>query len=169
VLRVGDEIRFDGQLQTVVALSGTSVRLVAATGAASVVLLPRLLSDPGFALVGAAGAPLPPLGVLEGLPGEVVERARWWERQLVEVLTGLPPQPPAGAAPRPEYDPGWQSLRQRELAKVAELAAGGQAVGLSTLQRLRRAYEREGVGRGNPDSHPEQAFRTIPRCSSCSG
>jgi putative transposase len=89
--------------------------------------------------------PLPPLGVLEGLPGEVVERARWWERQLVEVLTGQPPPPPAGAAPRPEDDPGRQLLRQRELAKVAELAAGGQAVGLSTLQRLRRAYEREGL------------------------
>jgi putative transposase len=63
----------------------------------------------------------------------------------VEVLTGLLPEPPAGAAPRPEYDPDRQSLRQRELAKVAELAAGGQAVGLSTLQRLRRAYEREGL------------------------
>lgn len=72
VLRVGDEIRLDGQLQAVVALSGESVRLVDATGATTVVLLPRLLSDPGFALVGTARAPLPPLGVLEGLPGEVV-------------------------------------------------------------------------------------------------
>jgi putative transposase len=29
--------------------------------------------------------------------------------------------------------------------------------------------DRDPVGRGNPDSHREQAFRTIPRCSSYSG
>ena len=52
--------------------------------------------------------PLPavePFGLLDGLPAKVREDAREWERHLVEVETGLPPDPPEGAPPRPEYDP----------------------------------------------------------------
>ncbi len=37
------------------------------------------------------------------------------------------------------------TLRQRELAKVAELAAQGQRVSLATVQRLRRRYQQEGL------------------------
>ena len=36
-------------------------------------------------------------------------------------------------------------MRQRELAKVAELEAAGRKVPLSTLQRLRLGYERQGL------------------------
>jgi len=147
VLRAGDRIRFAGLVQTVVALSGTAVRLVDEAGVASVVLLSHLLSAEGFALLehGVGRVPLPPVGRLEGLPVEVVERARWWERHIMEVLTGLPPQPQAGAAPKPEYDPATRSLRQRELAKVAELAQAGQPVGLSTVKRLRLRYQTQGL------------------------
>jgi putative transposase len=42
-------------------------------------------------------------------------------------------------------NPRLRSLRQRELAKHAALAAAGHEVALSTLQRLRRRYELEGV------------------------
>ena len=76
---------------------------------------------------------------------EVRAGAQWWERHIVEVLTGLPPDAPAGSVPRPDYDPELRSLRQRELAKHEELAAAGQQVGLSTLKRLRARYEREGL------------------------
>jgi putative transposase len=145
VLRAGDEIRFHGRLQTVVSLSGSSVRLVDVTGAPSVVSLPRLLTDPSFAPVETARAPLPPLGGLDGLPEAIVERAHWWERHVVEVLAGLPPGAEPGSAPKPAYDPAATTLRQRELAKVAELAALEHRVGLATLQRLRRGYERQGL------------------------
>jgi hypothetical protein len=145
VLRAGDEVRFDGCPHTVVALSGTSVRLVDVTGATSVVLLSHLLSDPSFALVGSPRVPLPPLGALEGLPEEVLEQAHRWERHIVEVLTGLPAGAEPGTTPTPAYDPSVTTLRQRELAKVAELAAQGQRVSLATVQRLRRSYQREGL------------------------
>lgn len=108
--------------------------------------LARLLTDPTFTLISAAPtAPLPPAGLLDGLPKETVEQARWWERHIVEVLTGLPAGAEKGARGRPEFDPEIRTLRQRELAKVEELARSGEQVSFKTLQRLRRGYEREGL------------------------
>jgi len=60
---------------------------------------------------------------LDGLPEAAAAEALWWERHVVEVLRGLPPDAPPGAVPRPEYDPGLVSLTRREQAKAAELAA----------------------------------------------
>jgi putative transposase len=145
VLRAGDEVRVDGRLHTVVALSGTSARLVDNSGATTVILLPQLLSDPTFMLVNAARAPLPPLGALDGIPEQMLEQAHWWERHLVEVLTGLPPDVEQDVVAKPTYDPSVTTLRQRELSKVTELAAQGRRVSLATVQRLRRRYEREGL------------------------
>jgi putative transposase len=145
VLAPGDEIRLGGQAYQVVALDGTSVRLVDVTGAVTVMLTGHLLADPGFELLAGHGRPLPAAGLADRLPGEVRASARWWERHVVEVLTGLPPDAPAGSAPHPDYDPARRSLRQRELAKHAALAAAGHKVGLSTLKRLRRRYELQGL------------------------
>ena len=36
-----------------------------------------------------------PQPALERLPAETVETARWWERHLIEVITGVPPLQPA--------------------------------------------------------------------------
>jgi putative transposase len=47
--------------------------------------------------------------------------------------------------PKPGYGPAVTSLRQREIAKVAELPAAGHDVRLRTLQRLRRGSETDGV------------------------
>jgi putative transposase len=144
VLAPGDEIRLGGQAYRVVALDGTSVRVADVTGAATVMLIGHLLADPGFELVTSHRVPLAVSG-LEHLPEEVRASARWWEQHLAEVLTGVPPGALPGTAPRPEYDPRLGSLRQRELAKHAALTAAGHKVALSTLQRLRRRYELEGV------------------------
>jgi putative transposase len=144
-LRAGDEVRVAGQAFRVVAVSGTQVEMADVTGASSVRPLSALLSDPTFVLVSVPRAPLPPEGLLDVLAPEVVEQARWWERHVLEVLTGRAPDAEPGAAGRSEYDPGTRSLRQRELAKVAELAAEGNQVSLATMQRQRLAYERAGV------------------------
>src|SRR5262249_26745085 len=90
-------------------------------------------------------APLPPQGLLEGVPASRVERARWWEQHIIEVLTGVLPEAGPGAAPRPGFDPHASTLRQREMAKVAGLGALGHEIPLSTFQRLRRSYEQEGL------------------------
>lgn len=83
--------------------------------------------------------------VLAGVPDAAAERARWWEQHVIEVLTGRRAGADPGVRPRPEFDPWSRSLRQRELAKLAELEAAGHEVSLNTLQRQRFAYERDGL------------------------
>jgi len=145
VLAPGDEIRLGGQTYQVVALDGSSARLADVTGSVTMMLIGHLLADPSFELVTAHRRLPPAVSGLEHLPDEVRAGAQWWEQHLVEVLTGLPPDAMPGTAPRPEYDPKSRSLRQRELAKHAALTAAGHEVALSTLQRLRRRYELEGI------------------------
>jgi hypothetical protein len=123
VLRVGDRVRFDGAVQTIVGLSGTLVRLADEHGQSSVIRLPHLLTDPTFERIGQREPrPLLPAGLLNGLPEQTVEAAQWWERHVVEVLTGLPSDAPSGTQPRPEFDPATRTLAQREQAKAKELA-----------------------------------------------
>jgi putative transposase len=145
VLGPGDEVRVGGQTYQVVALDGSSARLVDVTGAATVMLVGYLLADPSFELVTSHRRLPPAVSGLEHLPEDVRASAQWWEQHLAEVLTGLPPDAVPGTAPRPEYDPRCCTLRQRELAKHAALTAAGHEVALSTLQRLRRRYELEGI------------------------
>jgi len=145
VLAPGDEIRLGGQTYQVVALDGSSARLAGVTGAAAVMLIRHLLADPSFELVTSHRRLPPAVSGLEHLPDELRATSQWWEQHLVEVLTGLPPDALPGTAPQPEYDPRRCSLRQRELAKHAALTAAGHEVALSTLQRLRRRYELEGI------------------------
>jgi putative transposase len=146
VLRVGDRVRFDGLTQTVVGLSGTLVRLADEQGCGSVVHLPYLLAADGFERLGErAAVPVLPAGSLHGVPQEVIEEAQWWERHIVEVITGRPPDSEAGVQPRLGYDPMMRSLVQREQAKAAELAAQGRGVSIRTLQRRRQRYEAQGL------------------------
>jgi putative transposase len=146
LLRAGDLVRFDGRLHTVAALEGTAVRLVDENQSPSVVLLAHLLSSAGFEVVtpSSVRAAVPAAGVLEGFPRKAVERAEWWQRHLVEMLTGRPMEDPHGRV-RAAYDPAVRSLRQRELTKAAELEAGGHPASLKLIQRMRGRFEREGV------------------------
>ncbi len=145
VLRPGDTVRLGGQTHTVAGLDSVTVRLADVTGAVTEVPTVVLLADPGMELVTASRVPLAPQPALERLPAETAEHARWWERHLIEVITGVPPDSPPGTRPRAGYDPAVRSLRQRELAKHEELTLAGHRVGLSTLKRLRARYEREGL------------------------
>ncbi|MGH3226607.1 MAG: integrase, partial [Streptosporangiaceae bacterium] len=143
VLAAGDLVRFRGEVRTVTRLTPVVAYLA---GLDPAVALADLFTDPGFAVLTAdSRAPLPPEGLLDGLPAEVSGQARWWEGHMAEVVGGLPADAGRDAVPRPEYDPAVTSLRQREIAKVAELRAAGHQVPLRTLQRLRRRYETEGM------------------------
>jgi hypothetical protein len=168
-------VQFDGRLHTVAALEGTAVRLVDEAQSASVVMLAHLLSSEGFEVVTPASVrtAVPAAGVLEGLPAKAVERAEWWQRHLVEMLTGRPLDDPHGPV-QAEYDPAVRSLRQRELAKTSELAAAGHSTSLALIQRMRRRFENEGVlglvdprlraasdGTGRADQRVVEALRKV--------
>jgi len=115
VLTPGDWVNYDGGEHQVVALAGTSVRLRAATGGESIVLVSYLMASPGFGLVDGAPAPsVEPFGLLEGLPLQVRESALLWRRHVEEVETGRAPGVDPDMPPRPEYDTATSTLAQRE-------------------------------------------------------
>jgi hypothetical protein len=146
VLQVGDRVVFDGGAHRVVAISGTAIRLLSATGATTVVALPYLLVAEDFELLDAAPAPkVGAQGLLDALPEGVVDAARRWERHLIELETGLPPDAAPDAVGRPEYDPAVWSVTARERAKAAELTAAGMKTSVRTVQRMRRHYRERGL------------------------
>lgn len=147
VVAVGAEVRYAGSTYTVIGLVGGQVCLADVAGAVSQVPVGRLLADAGFGLVTPTPkrAALTSSALLDGVPPEATRQALWWERHLVEVIAGLPPEHERGARVKPQYDPTLRSLRQREIAKVAELAGAGQQVALRTLQRARQRYEAKGL------------------------
>lgn len=150
VLRVGDRVRFDGRTQQIVGLEGMVLRLVSEDGDVSAVAAGHVMAAADFELVDRStqevpAVALPPFALVDSLPEAVAEQARFWERHIVEMLTGLPPDAEEGAVPRPDYDPAWRSLVQREKTKAAELTAGGQPISLRTLFRMRQRYEAEGL------------------------
>jgi hypothetical protein len=66
------------------------------------VLVTHLQAAADFTLLAGGGpASLPPLSLLAAAPPTVAEQARWWERHVVEVQTGLPPDAEPGTSPRP--------------------------------------------------------------------
>jgi hypothetical protein len=145
-LAVGDRVRLAGTLQTVIAVAGTAVRLAASSGVVTEMSLAQLLMSEGFEMaVASSRPPLPPSTPLEGLPEAVAAEALWWERHIVEVLRGVPPQAPEGTRPKPEYDPASVSLTGREQAKAAELTAAGRPVTASAIAKRRRRYEARGL------------------------
>jgi len=144
-LAVGDRVRLAGTLQTVIAV-GTAVRLAGSSGVVTEMSLAQLLTSEEFEMaVASSRPPLPPSTPLEGLPEAVAAEALWWERHIVEVLRGVPPQAPAGTRPKPEYDPAVVSLTRREQAKAVELTAAGRPVTASAIAKRRRRYEARGV------------------------
>ena len=138
----GDEVRLGDRTATVVAVTGPGVQLRDITGAQFTVARGELLSSPGFQVITARTVPLPPSGLLDGIPEGTAEKARWWERHIAEVLTG---SAPGKTEKKAEYDPLATTLRQRELAKIEELRSAGHQVARRTFQRMRRNYETGGL------------------------
>lgn len=145
-LGIGDRVRFGGRDQVVIGVSGTSVRLAGTGGEVVAVTVSGLLADRDFAVLDVRPRPgMPQVSVLDGLSAEAADEARWWERHIVEVLTGLPPDTGEGTVPRPEYDPGTVTLTRREQAKAAELTAAGHPVTASAVAKRRRRYQEQGL------------------------
>jgi putative transposase len=145
-LRLGDRVRFCEHIYTVVGLTGMTIRLADEQGTGMLVDQVHLQTAKDFAVLGVGDhAPLSSSTLLDHLPRPVADRARWWQRHIVEILTGLPPDAPAGARGKPEYDPTCRSLAQREQAKAAELAVLGEQITARTVKRKRQRYEAGGV------------------------
>jgi hypothetical protein len=145
VLTVGDRVLVDGVGHVLVGLSGTTVRLASADGTVLVTTVAELLSVENVQIPSPGPARTMPVVGVDGLPQEVLEAASWWERHVVEVLYGLPPDAPAGTRPRPEYDLDRWSLTAREKAKAAELTAAGNPTAAVTVKRHRQRYEADGL------------------------
>ncbi|MGW2402605.1 integrase [Kitasatospora sp. NPDC001664] len=150
VLVRGDRVRWRGSRYSVAGLDGVVVHLACEdeTRAPVTVLLAVLASAADFAVLDGAGHPLaqeelPDFALLEGVAVKAAERARMWERAVIEVDTGLLPGAPPGSRPRPEYDPQSTTLIERYQAKAAELnAVLGMSVSWQTVQAKRLKYRR---------------------------
>jgi hypothetical protein len=145
-LGIGDRVRFGGRDQVVIGVSGPAVRLAGTGGEVVTVTVSGLLADADFAVLDVRPRPgMPRVSVLDGLPGKAVQEALWWQRHIVEVLTGIPPDAEQGAVPQPEYDPAVVTLTRRERAKAAELTAAGHPVTASAIAKRRRRYQEQGL------------------------
>ncbi|MFI0794758.1 hypothetical protein ACH4OY_19030 [Micromonospora rubida] len=165
LLRGGDRVVFEDVEQQVVALTGSRVRLVGPDGTPTAVLLMHLVDSPGFRVVGgtvAAAQAVTALHQLDDLDENVADRARRWERHIVEVETGLPPDVEPGMTPKPEYDPQHRTLRQREAAKAQELTAAGMKTSGVTVQRMRQRYRTGGL-RALVDGRSRRATSPVGR------
>jgi hypothetical protein len=145
-LGIGDRVRLGGRDQVVIGISGPTVRLADAEGQVVAVSVSGLLSAGDFAVLDARRRPgMPAVSALDGLPGDAVQEALWWQRHIVEVLLGVPPDAGEGTAPRPGYDPAVFSLTSREQVKAAELTAAGRPVTASAIAKRRRRYQEQGL------------------------
>lgn len=141
-LRVGDRVRYDGSSWRIVAFDGPRVRLADPGRDDVTVPVTGLVSAPDFAVLEGSPArqPLTRNARFDELPDTVRQNALWWQRHLVDVITGRPFD---GAGPN--FDPRLTSMRQREQAKVQQLAEDGHRVALNSLQRQRLRYQKSGL------------------------
>jgi hypothetical protein len=145
-IRAGDQIIIDGEPRVVLGASGTVVRFAGDDGVVEEAALAELAGSGRLLLAprGTGGGRGSRTG-LAGLPPEAAERARWWEAHIIEVVDGTRPDAAAGTPPRPAYDVERTSLRQRELAKAAELSTPERPVAASTVKHRRQRWQAEGL------------------------
>jgi hypothetical protein len=145
-LGIGDRVRFGGRDQVVIGVSGPAVRLADTGGEVVTVSVSGLLAAEDFAVLDARPRPgMPQVSVLDGLSGGAVQEALWWQRHIVEMLTGVLPDAEQGTVLRPEYDPAVVTLTRREQANAAELTAAGHPVTASAIAKRRRRYQEQGL------------------------
>ena len=144
--RAGDRVIVDGRPRVVLGASGTAIRFAGDDGVVEEAPVAELAGSGRLRLQPrGTGGPLGAQVGLAGLPPEAVERARWWEAHIIEVVDGTPPDEPAGTPSRPAYDVERTSLAGREQAKAAELSAQGRQVAASTVKHRRQRWQAEGL------------------------
>lgn len=143
-LAIGARLQFDGVALTVTGIAGSSVLLTDSSGRTVPVEMAEVCGPRAvFETVGAPRASVAD-GLLPGVPAEAAEQARWWERHVLEVMTGQPAEPEA--EPRVEFDPERRTLAEREEAKARELvAAGHEGITARRVNRKRLRYQAEGL------------------------
>jgi hypothetical protein len=107
VLSVGDQVVFGAAVHTVVAISGTKVRLLSDPGEASVVALPFLLAAEDFELVGSA----PAAPKIEPRACSTHCRRRCWRRRRIGNATSSRSRPGCRQTPRQGPSPGRNTTR----------------------------------------------------------
>lgn len=144
-LLLGNLVRFNDRVWTVVAFNDGRVHLTDALGDSVCMQADQLVSMPGFEIAESERCHDGEVGDLD-VPSAALERARWWERHVLEVITGLPSESHPGAVPEQCYAPRLRSLAERESAKAAELGAQG-VLGASarTVRRKRQRYQSYGI------------------------
>jgi putative transposase len=146
-LRIGDEVTFRGVTYRLAGLDGDVALLAVAGESPAVIKVGALFADDSFKVTGSRPERRKIAGqsrLFDSLPPDIQQRARRMERHITEILDGLPCDAPLGQMPNPAYSVRF-SLRQRELAKLSELQEQGEALSISSLQRLRLAYEKQGI------------------------
>ncbi|PNG18454.1 hypothetical protein C1J00_31005 [Streptomyces cahuitamycinicus] len=139
----GDRVRLDGRVYTVGELQGRRLTLVDSSGVTRQMDLVALLRGCHGEVLQDGDAPA---GSDELPSGDALGRARWWQRHVVEVLTGLTPDAPPGTQPRPAFDPAHRSLAEREEAKARELTESGmRGTSARTVRRKRQRYQTLGL------------------------
>ncbi|MGW0826708.1 AAA family ATPase [Streptomyces sp. NPDC002845] len=141
-LGVGDRVRFQDRAWVVSGFGHGGVEIADPLGDLAWLAVPKLVLSGDFDVLERG----PRSRSVRTLPRDALERARWWERHIVEVITGLPPGADDHATPRPEFDPAVHSLGEREAAKAAELTAEGvSGASARTVRRRRQRYQALGV------------------------
>ena len=100
-IRAGDRVVVDGRPRVVLGASGPLIRFAADDGAVEETAVAELVGSGRMRLQprGPGGHPPARTGPA-GLPPEAVEKARWWEAHIIEVVDGTPPDTPAGTSPK---------------------------------------------------------------------
>ncbi|MDF3140426.1 AAA family ATPase, partial [Streptomyces sp. T21Q-yed] len=145
-LGLGDRVRFGDHAWSVIGLDGEGVELVNALGQGAVCPVHQLVGKDGFEVLEqgprSRPGPMPPHDVTPASHAQ----ALWWERHIVEVISGRPPDTDPALPPRPAYDPGRRTLAEREAAKAEELAAAGiEGASARTVRRKRQQYQSHGL------------------------
>jgi putative transposase len=146
VLSIGARIGMDDAAWTVTGFSGGGVFLTDQHGRVITVDVATVCARGIFDAADGPDRPVLAAGLLAGTAPEAVDRARWWEGHILEVLTGRGADAEPNSAPRRDYDPGVRTLAQREAAKAAELTAlGPRPVSARTVRRRRQRYQARGL------------------------
>ncbi|MER6559974.1 Mu transposase C-terminal domain-containing protein [Streptomyces sp. NPDC001027] len=143
-LGLGDQVRYAGRGWVVAGFTRGLVQLTDSLGDLAYPSVEELALSSDFEVL-EHGSRVPPVRVVPTTKA-VLEQARWWERHITEVISGLPLGSAQDAAPRSEYDPAVRTLSQREAAKAAELtAAGVTGASARTVRRRRQRYQADGL------------------------